>query len=80
MDDNSHVKKFYCPHCGVLGSIYVLQLKRNKIIIKQKCPKHSGRKYKIPIQFKDRLFPLIQKAIFRCHYCGKPTWIDQIKD
>ena len=40
---------FSCPRCGIQGSIYVLKVSGALIIIKQRCPQHGGKAFKLPL-------------------------------
>jgi len=43
----------------------------NKIIIKQRCPVHGGRAFKIPLKDKDKYIHFIRDGVFRCYKCGQ---------
>lgn len=70
---------FRCPRCGTTGAIYLLKVAGDKMIIKQRCPQHGGRSYKLPLIQKDQFILYIRNAIFRCYKCGQDTTVDHIK-
>jgi len=39
----------------------------SKVIVKQRCPVHGGRAFKVPLKDKDKYIHLIQNAVFRCY-------------
>lgn len=43
----------------------------SKVIVKQRCPIHGGRQFKIPLKDKDQYIHLIQDGVFRCYKCGQ---------
>ncbi len=67
---------FSCPKCGTMGAIYVLKHVGAQIIVKQRCPTHGGRSYKIPSMQIDFLSPYIRSAIFLCFKCGQNATVD----
>ncbi len=79
MTQSDYNKLLNCPRCGALGAIYLLKLAGPKIIVKQRCPEHGGRSYKIPLTQKDLFIPYVQNAIFRCYKCGQEAPIDHVK-
>jgi hypothetical protein len=70
---------FSCPRCGTIGAIYLLKVAGNKMIIKQRCPQHGGRSYKLPLIQKDQFIPYIRNAVFRCYKCGQEATVDNLK-
>jgi ssDNA-binding Zn-finger/Zn-ribbon topoisomerase 1 len=70
---------FSCPRCGTTGAIYLLKVAGNKMIIKQRCPKHGGRSYKLPLIQKEQFIPNIRDAVFRCYKCGQEVKVDSLK-
>ena len=79
MTQSDYNKLLDCPRCGALGAIYLLKIAGQKIIVKQRCPVHGGRSYKIPLMQKDQFIPHIRGAIFRCYKCGQEAPIDHVK-
>lgn len=72
-------KMFSCPRCGAEGAIYLLKVAKDKIIIKQRCPKHGGRAFKLPLMQKDQFISHIRDGVFRCFKCGQDATVDHIK-
>lgn len=70
MVDIDYNKVFTCPKCGVVGNIYLVKVAGNKIIVKQRCPVHGGRQFKVPLKDKDQYIDLIKDGVFRCFKCG----------
>ena len=71
MVDIDYNKMFSCPKCGIIGTIYLVKVSSNKIVIKQRCPDHGGRSFTVPLNEKDNYIHLIQDAVFRCYKCGQ---------
>jgi len=71
MVDLDYSKTFSCPRCGAAGNIYLVKVAGNKIIIKQRCPVHGGRAFKLPLKEKDNYIHLIQEGVYRCYKCGQ---------
>ncbi len=64
-------KAFSCPRCGAVGNVYLVKVAGSKVIVKQRCPVHGGRQFKIPLKDKDQYIHLIQDGVFRCYKCGQ---------
>ncbi|MFX1496812.1 MAG: zinc-ribbon domain-containing protein [Promethearchaeota archaeon] len=79
MTEQDYSKMFSCPRCGAMGAIYVLKVAGNRIVIKQRCPIHGGRKYNVPLMQKDLFIPYLKDAIFRCFKCGQEAKVDYMK-
>ena len=47
----------------------------NKIIVKQKCPKHGVRSFNIPLMQKNRFIPHFRDGVFRCYQCGQEATV-----
>jgi hypothetical protein len=43
----------------------------SKVIVKQRCPVHGGRQFKMALKDKDQYIHLIQDCVFRCFKCGQ---------
>lgn len=71
MVDLDYSKMFSCPKCGAVGNIYLVKVAGNKVIVKQRCPTHGGRAFKILLKDKDNYINLIQDGVFRCYKCGQ---------
>jgi len=71
MVDLDYSRAFSCPKCGEIGNIYLVKVAGNKIIIKQRCPVHGGRAFKIPLKDKDKYIHFIRDGVFRCYKCGQ---------
>jgi hypothetical protein len=71
MVDLDYNKTFSCPKCGEIGNIYLVKVAGSKVIVKQRCPVHGGRAFKVPLKDKDKYIHLIQNAVFRCYKCGQ---------
>lgn len=65
------VNLFSCPKCGTIGAIYFVKPVKDQLLVKQKCPYHGGRLFKLPIRLKDDSISHFQDAIFRCLKCGQ---------
>jgi hypothetical protein len=69
---------FFCPKCRQMGTIFFLKISGQKVIIKQKCPKHGTRLFKLPIVALEHVMDLIRSGTFRCMRCGQEavgTWM-----
>lgn len=62
---------FSCPKCGTKGAIRVLKLEKDEILVKQGCPNHGMRSFRLPIELKNSFIPYFQEGIFRCIKCGQ---------
>ena len=71
MVELDYSKTFSCPKCGEVGNIYLVKVAGSKVIVKQRCPVHGGRAFKIPLKDKDKYINLIQDGVFRCYKCGQ---------
>lgn len=71
MVDLDYSNAFSCPRCGAAGNIYLVKVAGNKIIIKQRCPVHGGRAFKLPLKEKDNYIHLIKEGVYRCYKCGQ---------
>jgi len=71
MVDLDYSKMFSCPKCGAIGNIYLVKVDGSKVIVKQRCPVHGARAFKLPLKEKDNYIHLIQDAVFRCYKCGQ---------
>jgi hypothetical protein len=71
MEHNPYKKKISCPVCGNVGTIHVLKVIGNEILIKQKCPIHGTQVYTIPYGQRHQFLPYIKDAVFRCYVCGQ---------
>jgi len=71
MVEINYSKRFSCPKCGEIGNIYLVKVAGSKIIVKQRCPVHGGRSFKVPLKDKDKFIHLINDAVFRCFKCGQ---------
>ncbi len=79
MTQPDYNKLLNCPRCGTFGAIYLVKLAGDKMIVKQRCPTHGGRSYKVPLTQKDYFIPHIRSAVFRCFKCGKEATVDHTK-
>ena len=43
----------------------------SKVIVKQRCPVHGGRQFKVSLKDKDQYIQFIQDGVFRCYKCGQ---------
>jgi len=78
MSNQDYSQVFKCPECGTVGSIYLLKVDGEDIIIKQRCPTHGNRSFKIPLRNLDKYLPFINDSIFRCYECGKKADLDRL--
>ncbi|MFX0143749.1 MAG: hypothetical protein ACFE9C_06710 [Candidatus Hodarchaeota archaeon] len=72
-------KLFSCPKCGNKGTILFLKAVGKKILIRQKCPRHGDRNFKVPLMKKNLFIPHFRDGIFQCPNCGKETTIESAK-
>ncbi len=79
MSDLDYNKVPNCPRCGTIGAIYLIKYAGTQIIVKQRCPTHGGKAYKIPKMQKDVFLPNLRSAIFRCYKCGQDATVDHTK-
>jgi len=43
----------------------------SKLIVKQRCPVHGGRQFKVNLTDKDQYIDFIKDGVFRCYKCGE---------
>jgi predicted RNA-binding Zn-ribbon protein involved in translation (DUF1610 family) len=67
--DNNQL--FLCPECGSPGEIYLLKIDGPQIIVKQRCPNHGGRSFRVPLRDLKHYLSSIRDGVFRCYECGK---------
>lgn len=79
MAQSEDSKIFSCPKCGNIGTITFLKADGNKIILKQKCPKHGERSFNIPLMQKDRYISHFRDGVFRCYKCGQEAIVESAK-
>ncbi len=72
-------KTFSCPKCGNIGTITFLKAEGDKFIVKQRCPKHGERTFKVPLLQKERFIPHFREGVFRCYQCGQETTVESTK-
>lgn len=71
MADIDYKKAFSCPSCGTAGNIYLVKVAGSKTVVKQRCPVHGGRAFKVPTKEKDQYIQFIQDGVYRCYKCGE---------
>jgi hypothetical protein len=71
MVEYDYKKAFSCPKCGAVGNIYLVKVAGSKIVVKQRCPVHGGRAFKVNSRDKDQYIDLIRDGVFRCYKCGQ---------
>ncbi|MFX0144658.1 MAG: zinc ribbon domain-containing protein [Candidatus Hodarchaeota archaeon] len=64
-------KMFECPQCGTMGATSLIKLVKDQILIKQRCPTHGTRLFRLPIRLKDHTVSYFRKTILRCFKCGQ---------
>jgi len=79
MSQSDLAKMFDCPSSGNKGAVYLIKLVKDPILVKLKCPNHSGRRLRIPLRLKDQCVPYFQDAVFRCFKCGQESTVDIVK-
>jgi hypothetical protein len=79
MANSNYSEIFSCPKCGIMGAIYVVKVSGNQIVIKQRCPTHGGRVFKVPLLQKDEYIDLIRDGVFRCYKCGQESVVSYMK-
>jgi hypothetical protein len=75
MSQTDNIKKISCPKCGTVGAIYVLKVSGREVVIKQRCPIHGEKAYKIPFDQVEQYLPYFNDAVFRCFKCGQTATI-----
>lgn len=70
---------FSCPRCGLVGAIFLLKVGKTDIVIKQRCPRHGGRAFRVPLMHKDQYIDLVRDAVFRCYKCGQEAMVSFMK-
>ena len=71
MVEYDYKKAFSCPRCGAVGSIYLVKVAGSKIVVKQRCPVHGARAFKVNSRDKDQYIDFIKDGVFRCYKCGQ---------
>ncbi|MCK4380905.1 MAG: hypothetical protein KAW51_07160 [Candidatus Lokiarchaeota archaeon] len=79
MAQSEDSKNFSCPKCGKISTITFLKADGDKIIVKQKCPKHGERTFKVPLIQKDNFIPHFRQGVFRCYQCGQEAIVESTK-
>ena len=79
MENPDNSKMISCPKCGAIGAIYVLKVTGKQLLIKQRCPRHGGRAFKIPLMQRNLILPHIPRALYRCYKCGQDATVDHIR-
>lgn len=79
MTQSEDSKHFSCPKCGNTGTIFFLKADGKNIIVKQQCPQHGDRSFKIPLMQKNLFIPQFRDGVFRCHKCGRETTVESAK-
>lgn len=72
-------KQFSCPKCGKTGAITFLKAVGDKFLVKQKCPIHEERSFKVPLLQKERYLSHFRNGIFRCQTCGGEATVKSAK-
>ncbi|MFX1380696.1 MAG: hypothetical protein ACFFA4_16555 [Promethearchaeota archaeon] len=73
------IKMFECSKCGTMGATYFIKLVKDQILIKQRCPTHGGRLFRLPLRLKDQSISYFQNTIFLCFKCGQATTEANVK-
>ncbi|MFX0075037.1 MAG: zinc-ribbon domain-containing protein [Candidatus Hermodarchaeota archaeon] len=71
MAEYDYKKAFSCPRCGVVGNVYLVKVSGKTVIVKQRCPQHGGRQFKVNLNEKDKYIQYIKDSVFRCFRCGE---------
>ncbi len=79
MITTDYEKVFRCPSCGSLGAIFLVKVDGAQVIIKQKCPIHGGRVFKVPLKELESYMNLILDGIYRCYTCGGPALLGPVQ-
>ena len=66
---------FTCPACGSITATYLIKLEKDQIIVKQKCPNHSGKLHRIPLRFIDYCISYFRDSVFLCFKCGQESTV-----
>jgi len=70
---------FRCTKCQKRGAIFLLKVNNNQIIIKQRCPQHGAKSFKVPLTKLADYIEFIKDSMFRCYKCGEKTTLQNIK-
>ncbi|MFX0106103.1 MAG: hypothetical protein ACFE75_11515 [Candidatus Hodarchaeota archaeon] len=73
------IKMFECPQCGTIGATYLIKLAKDQILVKQRCPNHGGRLFRLPIRLEDHSISHFRDTIFRCFKCGQEVKVDHVR-
>ncbi|MFX0032741.1 MAG: hypothetical protein ACFE9P_08765, partial [Candidatus Hermodarchaeota archaeon] len=79
MSQSDLVNMFACPKCGNPGAIYFVKLVNELFLVKQRCPIHGGRLFKLPTRLKEASISHFRDAIFRCLKCGQEAALFHVK-
>lgn len=79
MSQSDVSKMFACPRCGTVGAIYLIKVVGPKILIKQRCPIHGGRLFRLPLRLRDHCISYFRDTIFRCYKCGQEATVDHVR-
>jgi len=79
MSQSDLVNMFACPKCGNPGAIFFVKLVNELFLVKQRCPIHGGRLFKLPTRLKEASISHFRDAIFRCSKCGQEAALFHVK-
>ena len=79
MTISNYNKHLSCSICGRIPTITLLKVSGPELVLKQKCPEHGERLFKIPLIEKPHLMPHFRMGIFRCYKCGQDATVDHVK-
>jgi len=72
-------KMFSCPRCRAIGTVYLVKMAGNSMVIKQKCPNHGARSFRVPYLQERYYIDLLRRGVFQCFKCGQEATEDQVK-
>ncbi len=79
MSQSDLVNMFTCPECGSIVATYLIKLEKDQILVKQNCPIHLVKVYRIPLRLKDQCISYFRDTVFRCYKCGQEATVDHLK-
>jgi Zn-finger nucleic acid-binding protein len=80
MPETNKKNMFSCPRCGTQGSVFFVKAESNKVLIKQRCPNHGVRSFRIPLMEREQFLPQIRGRIPLCFKCAQETTVNNVKE
>lgn len=73
------INLFECSTCGMKGATHLIKIAKDQILVKQRCPTHGGRLFRLPFRLIKDIIPYIRDAMYRCYKCAQSTTVDHAK-